>query len=204
MIPTVRADADVATVPERGLATAVDGVLMLLVIGGGSAVVAWRVDWQGSSDLEPALTRITWAIRAVALFRRDWRSPGQRVVGYRRVDARTGGPVTLRSAIAGQVAGLGWSRLTRPIRERVIRSHGARAEIARRRIEEIKALHTDRERMIEETMRIYREENVSCVPTILTSCSIGALIPLSALLSPRRQTIMDRLSGTVLVRDRRR
>lgn len=44
-----------------------------------------------------------WGASAgLAIPTRNWRSPGYRLVGLRRVDARTGGPVSVRSVLIGQ------------------------------------------------------------------------------------------------------
>jgi hypothetical protein len=47
----------------------------------------------------------------IALPGRNWRGPGARVVGLRRVEARTGGPVTIRSALIRFAVTTAWSEL---------------------------------------------------------------------------------------------
>ena len=53
---------------------------------------------------------------------RNWPTPGMRLLGVRRVDAATGGPVTVRSAMIGQLTtelfGALMSEITRPARQR--------------------------------------------------------------------------------------
>jgi uncharacterized RDD family membrane protein YckC len=205
-MPTMRADPDVASIPRRALAGTVDGVLLLLGGGGGGAAIAWRRDsgeWLAAQ--RRAVTALGWAMRGTALLLRNRRTPGQRLLGIRRVDARTGGPVPLRAVIVRQLWDLGYERLQRPATRRAVRRQTERSAEARRRIEEFRATHAgDTARIQEETMAIYRETGTSCVQPLLAGVIAGWATPLTALGSPRRQTIADRASGTVIVRERRR
>jgi uncharacterized RDD family membrane protein YckC len=204
----MRADPDVATLPRRALSTVVDGAIMLVVIGAAAGAVGWRSAWS-HSDLTRGLERLAkataWPQRGWTFARRNWRSPGRRVAGTRRVDARTGGPVTVRAVLVEQLAQAGSKRLTRPLIQHVFQSSRERNEAARLRIDEMRRAHGgDAERVQEETMRIYREENVSCVPALLTTLGTACLHLVPALLSPRRQTLIERLAGTVVVKEPRR
>jgi hypothetical protein len=46
---------------------------------------------------------------------RNWRGPGFRVVGVRRVDAQTGGAVSVRSALLGVLFDQVWQAVTRSL-----------------------------------------------------------------------------------------
>jgi uncharacterized RDD family membrane protein YckC len=205
IISTMRADPDAATLPRRALSLAVDAALMLIVFGGGAAAVAWWRESTDSSQVNRLITAMTWPMRLASIAIRNWRSPGRRVAGIRCVDARTGGPVTLRSAVVAELVGSGWTRIAGPLVMQVNATGGPAREAARRRIEEVRRTHAgDIARIHEETMRIYREDNVSCVPTLLAMLGTASVQPLSALLSPRRQTFLERLAGTVVIREPRR
>jgi uncharacterized RDD family membrane protein YckC len=208
IIPTVRADPDpdVASIPRRAVSGTLDGVLLVLGWGGGVAAVVWR---RNSGELSPpdmrAVTALGWAMRGAALLLRNRRSPGQRLLGIRRVDARTGGPVSLGAAIVCQLCDYGLKLLWRPVTRRVSDRQAERSAEATRGIVDFRAAHAgDTARIQEETMAIYRETGTSCVPSLLTHIVAGWAMPLTALGSPRRQTIADRVSGTVLVKQSRR
>jgi hypothetical protein len=107
--------------------------------------------------------------------------------------------------VVEQLAQAGSKRLTRPLIQHVFQSSRERNEAARLRIDEMRRAHGgDAERVQEETMRIYREENVSCIPALLTTLGTACLHLVPALLSPRRQTLIERLAGTVVVKEPRR
>ena len=118
----------VASLRLRLLAAVVDAALIIggmaaavgLGIGGVVAYARLRGDEndeeEGSKEDGPsAIRRVTgefrqspelraalWGASAgLAVAGRNWRSPGFRVVGLRRVDAQTGGIVSVRSALIG-------------------------------------------------------------------------------------------------------
>jgi uncharacterized RDD family membrane protein YckC len=207
IMPAMRADPDVASIPRRAVAGTIDGVLWILVFVGGGVAVAWRRGSSGEWSMPQGRTvkAFGWALRATALLLRNRRTPGQRLLGIRRIDARTGRSVSLWAAIVRQAFDLGYQRLLRPATRRATSQQMARSAEARRRIEELRAARAgDIARIQEETIAIQRETGVSCGPTLLKGVAIGSLVPLTALRSPRRQTIADRASGTVIVRERRR
>ena len=208
----------------RVLAGGVDVGLVLTTAG---ALVAAAVRW-ASGDFPSARTErvlsalrsrservlsalrspcATWALRLggdVALLpTRNWRSPGYRLAAIRTVDARTGGPVSVRSELVGQLVTIVCERLTRRALAPVTRAHERRHEAARRRIEEARRAHEGPEAAERAVMEAIRSEQVSCLPALATGAAPSALRALSALLSPRRQTVDERLAGVVVVRDRR-
>lgn len=69
-------------------------------------------EFRQSLELRAAL----WGASAgLAVANRNWRGPGFRVVGLRRVDARTGGIVSVRSALIGVSFDQVWQVATRPL-----------------------------------------------------------------------------------------
>jgi uncharacterized RDD family membrane protein YckC len=206
IMPTMRADPDVASLPRRAAAATLDAMLAFLVLGGGGAAVALR---RGTSELSPAQRRVMealkWVLPAVAVVMRNRRTPGQRLAEIRRVDDRTGGPVSLGAAIARQlydlVLQLSMRRATRRAIRRLQDNH---AEL-QRRLEEIQAAHAgDTTRIQEETAAVSNQMAANCAGPLVTGLARASLTFLIALRSPRRQTIADRASGTVIVRERRR
>jgi uncharacterized RDD family membrane protein YckC len=206
MIPTMRADPDVAGLPRRLAAATLDGVLAVLVLGGGGAAVALR---RGTSELSPAQRRamdaLKWVLPAVAVVMRNRPTPGQRLAEIRRVDDRTGGPVSLGAAIARQLYDLVLQlSLRRSTRRASRRFQHNQAEL-QRRLQEIQAAHAgDTARIQEETAAVYSKMTANCAGPLVTGLARASLTFLIALRSPRRQTITDRASGTVIVNERRR
>lgn len=112
---------------------------------------------------------------------RDSRSPGQRIMRLRRVDARTGGPMTVGSAVIRFCAARLWlagaARVTAPIR--------------RREQERWQALGPA-------SVKDRRVRPTSCWLWIVAMAA--PLVP--ALVKPRYQSLFDRLAGTVVIVDR--
>jgi hypothetical protein len=128
-------------------------------------------------------------------------SPGSRIVGMRRVDARTGGSPSLRSAVvrSGLHAALtlGLHRLNRPHRERLLRHS---AELKARLATVAAEFPDDPEARDRVGAEIGRRGMRGCATAILPSFALGLMQPLTALLSPRRQTVIDRLAGVAFAR----
>lgn len=139
---------------------------------------------------------------------RNRRSPGYRLLGLRRVDLRTGGPVGIRSAIVRiavtRARAALVSRLSAPVRRR--------GEVQRRELapelEKLIRRHRDdptetRQRAIAD---FYRERNVTpfaplarlVLPGLAATCASEMI----ALWSPLRQGLTDRLAGTVVIVER--
>lgn len=57
---------------------------------------------------------------------RNWRSPGFRLIGLRRVDAHTGGVVTVRSALIGVLFDQAWQAAWRSLFRSRVKRHRAR------------------------------------------------------------------------------
>src|ERR1700722_15244101 len=83
--------------PGRRAAAEVLDVLIYLT---GFGLVALAVSDGGKRELPRWLFRTTTAVgQAAAVPARNWRGPGSRVLGTRMADLRTGGPVSVRSAL---------------------------------------------------------------------------------------------------------
>jgi hypothetical protein len=128
-------------------------------------------------------------------------SPGSRVVCIRRVDARTGGPESLRSVVIRVALHAAWAlglqRVNRPHRERLLRNS---AELKARLATVAAEFADDPEARDRVSAEIGRQGMRGCATAILPSFALGFMQPLTALLSPRRQTMVERLAGVTFVR----
>jgi hypothetical protein len=130
---------------------------------------------------------------------RNTRGPGMKVMHLRRADARTGGPVTLRSAIIGQVCHWAWGRISprlwRPRWER----HQARMHDLQTELQELRRQHPDDKEA--EAAFYSSHKNVipkGCCVWIVLSHAVQTL---PMLFTPRRQTFWDWVAGIVVLRD---
>lgn len=152
--------------------------------------------------------RFRWALTVVffvgGVLTRDWRGPGAWMLGVRRVDAGTGGPVELRSAVVRGVVTTAWQLignwLFAPVHDRA----GARRRAIEPEIEELRREHAgDQEALNLAMMRLYEEHKVnpSCV-WVLPRMAFSLAQELPAIWSPRNQGLADRLAGTEVVVER--
>jgi len=212
----VERDPDVASLPRRTAAGAVDG--MIILIGWGAAIFVasnarrrWaRAPGRGAQDWSVLVrmmglmnTSASGASRALSLAMPNCRSPGLRVLGLHRVDARTGGPVGARQAIVRSLADnlerRLWRELNRPATERAeLRQQAANDEIARMREARPDA---DPEELNRDALAIQTRLGSSCAPTprLLLPFAFNWL---AMLRSRRRQLPGERLARTVVVRER--
>ncbi|HTU32123.1 MAG TPA: YidC/Oxa1 family membrane protein insertase [Solirubrobacteraceae bacterium] len=137
---------------------------------------------------------------------RNWRSPGARIAGIRVVDARTGGPVTVRSAILGEEFGKVFGLLIRPLTNRLRRrseADRARLRELQPQIESLGRQYADdgaaRQKAI---MDLYKAHHVNPLGSTLWTFPGVLLMPLTALFSPTGQTLRQRVSGTLVIRAR--
>jgi hypothetical protein len=155
-----------------------------------------------SGALRPAF----WGAGAgLAIANRNWRSPGFRVVGLRRVDARTGGPISLRSALIGVLFDQARQAATRPLfRSRAHRGRARMAELAPT-VKEIEHRYAgDREARQRAVKEFYKVNDVKP----FAGCGwqvagpILSQVVLAATAIRDGQTVYDRLTGTIVVTDR--
>jgi uncharacterized RDD family membrane protein YckC len=135
---------------------------------------------------------------------RNWRTPGARITGIRSVDKRTGGPVTVHSALVGEAAGAAFGflvrRLTAPLHAR---SHATQAKLQTLGPEMTalqRAYADDRDAQPHAFQDFYKANDVNPLGSALWLLPGVLVMPLTALLSRQRQTIRDRVSGTLRVR----
>jgi uncharacterized RDD family membrane protein YckC len=212
----VQRDPNVASLPRRTAAGTIDSVIWLL--GWGAAIfvaskarMPWArarghdaQGWSARARMMGSLTSSTeGASRALTLATPNQRSPGMLMLGLRRVDARTGGPIATRQAIVRSLADnlerKFWHELIRPASERAdLRRQAAQDEVAR--IREARP-DADRDELMRDEMEIQRRHNASCAPTPRTLAPF-ALASLSVLRSRRRQLPGERLAGTVVIHER--
>jgi hypothetical protein len=135
---------------------------------------------------------------------RNRRSPGFRVVGLRRVDARTGGPISVRSALVGVLFVQARQAAAKPLfRSRARREQERTAEMAPKlkKIERDYAL--DDEARQQALMEFYNANEANpwngCAWLIAGQILSQLLI---AVAIRDRRTLYDRLTRTIVVRDR--
>jgi hypothetical protein len=183
-----------ARLRERVLAGLIDSGSAVGLLGGGAvaALEAWRPhalerlrgltraaerwgEWMNSPGGQRANSAVSvlWTVGM-----RNSRTPGMRVMHVRRVDARTGGPVTLRSAVRRAAFQQAWSagarRVTRPRFDR----WKARAE----------ATDSGEGRALDP----------GCCGAVL---ALWTLQELPVALTSRRQNLFDWVAGTMVARD---
>jgi hypothetical protein len=207
----LRRSVRVASLRRRLLAGVVDSAC-LLVSGLAVGALATKVDalrrlrvsrlaaaWGGGGRRGVEARLVMLALAPVG---RNVRGPGARVAGIRRVDARTGGPVSIRSAIVAHVISQMWGALTNHLL----------APVRNARIAKLKTLQSQFDRLqrerrgdAEALSTLYREHGVnpfaSCtwiVPQIALACAIQLPTPWS----PVRRGLVERLAGTVVVMQR--
>lgn len=146
------------------------------------------------------------ALLPVEVAIRNWRTPGDRTMGLRRVEARTGEPMSVRSAlikVAVQTASRELSRwILRPLHQRSSeRVRGLKAELKEAR--EIRA--GDREAQKRAMAEVLKRSEVrpssSCSRGVLGGMLSSLPLQLPALWSARNQTLPERIAGIVTVRD---
>lgn len=217
---------EIASLRRRSLASLIDTVVLLLPIalaaGGGvwlyMSYLRRRSDEDDSQfDFaerlpfrhlgEPRWRFAMWgAGLAIEIGLRNWRSPGARAMGLRRVDARAGGPVTVRGVLMRNAVDTASSELNRwvqrPFQERVAeRQRALRAEL----MEVRRAQGDDDEAELRARVNeAQRRHNLSP----WGSCGRGllGLLPkyLPALWSARNQTLPDQVAGIIVVVERDR
>jgi uncharacterized RDD family membrane protein YckC len=191
--------------PWRRLASAVvDGSILVSVVGG--AIVAWvKLRGDRSSGLRStgAWTRaVDLAGPALAVPSRNARSPGRRLMGIRAVDARTGGPVTVRTVIIRNAVQIIEKAALREARRPGEAGAQARHDALKSRRDEIRREYANDPEGERRAMReLYRDNAanplMSCAPFLIA----GVADQLAMFVTPRRQTLHELLTGTIVVVD---
>lgn len=218
MIRNRRRDLPVAPIRRRLLASLIDLALALvggiLAIGAVTGVIAMRgrKDAPGVNSLTRLTSskRVSNALRVFAfvlnVLLTGRRGPGSRIVGIRLVDARTGGPVSLRQATLRAGSRQGWQFLVRRLTARLGKAEQFKHRDLESKIEALKREHGDNGDAFQRAMMEMYKENqvrpyVSCLPA-LAQLPLGLTIEAPALWTPLHQGLPDKLAGTIIIRDR--
>jgi hypothetical protein len=204
----------VAPLRRRLAAGAIDAVVVVGPIGGALGGAAWLRTcyrrWRGQDDgAIPELrqdrrwgTVSAAASAGLQVGARNWRSPGYRALGLRRVDVRTGGPVTVRSAIIQAAVSDLLSRTIRSLIQPWQARRMERLQAIQAEMKEAQRTHAgDREAQQRALMEIFKRENVNPLTSCLPAVLVGTLPQVTRVRSPLNQTLPERLAGTVVVRD---
>ncbi|HEY5429862.1 MAG TPA: hypothetical protein VIK04_12150 [Solirubrobacteraceae bacterium] len=194
------AELRIAPPRRRTAADALD--VLIYLVGVGVPAAAASVRWQ--RELPPRLTRtLAYAGPAVAVSGRNWRGPGSRLLRTRLADARTGGPVTVRSAlILSLVSALEREAVRSLIRRAVARTTALSAAL-QPRIDEITREHVGDPAGQQRAMtELYGEQGDNPLGACLSPLLAGVAFRLPALWPPKHQTIGERLAGVVVVVER--
>jgi hypothetical protein len=140
---------------------------------------------------------------AVGVIARDWRSPGARVLGLRRVDARTGGPVTAQSALIGSLFELTRQELTRLLFRTEAQGERARRDALRAQLGAIGHTHAADTQACQQAVTEFHQTNEF---NPLATCGRAALGPVIsqvtlAVAIQDGRTMYDRLTGTIVITD---
>jgi hypothetical protein len=150
-----------------------------------------------------AQTRLLISVPTLALELdgRNRRGVGARMMGIRRVEVWTGGPITLRAALIRHVVsrgfGLAIGRISRPITKRA----RSRMDEIQSALRELQRAHADDpEALLAATTKLYRDHDVNPFASCLWPMLIVAFVrTLPVFLSPLRQGLPDRVAGIVTV-----
>jgi hypothetical protein len=213
----VERDPDVASLPRRTVGGTIDAAVMIAT---GGAVVGAAVGITAASGRQEELSRWTerltkrelWSHPAVAgalwslqLTGRNWRSPGMRVAGIRRVDARTLGPVGFRSATVALLVQSSSDRIGRELGRPATARAESRRLAANDEIDRMRASRPDDdpEELMRDAAAIRRRHGASTCTWMLPRMLVRAAVEqLPALCSSKRQTLTRRLAGIAVVLDR--
>jgi hypothetical protein len=206
----------IASLRRRHLATLVDvgvplsGFFLSLAAMFGGAILRRRKDDESPEDDQCATGESVWERRLAsrqwrlgmnvvfagsAVLLRNSRGVGARVAKIRRVDARTGGPVTVRSALIHYGVNQGWNWLN----QRIIRSERRSAAVTAE-LEQIRDAHRDDpEGRIHAQMKLYKERKMS--PFRSCTWQLPGLVAreLVILGTPRHQSLPELIAGIITV-----
>ena len=167
--------------------------------GGDARALSARLS---SKSAQLALHLVGFATAAVAT---GHRSPGFRLLGLRRVDARTGREVTRRQELTASAALQVWRILVNRLLPAGAIDDSLDHEKLRSEMAAARRMHAhDRQAEHAEIMRIYGENKLnsraSCL-RVLPRVLLGAAVNVP-MWSSLRQSLPDRIAGTVVIVDR--
>jgi uncharacterized RDD family membrane protein YckC len=213
----------IASLRRRALASLIDTVVLLLpvmvVAGGGVWLYMTYVGRRSDEEDrpldfaerlpfrrlgEPRGRLAMWAVSApIEIGLRNWRSPGARAMGLRRVDVRTGGPVSVRSAVMRNAVDTASSELNRWLQRPFNERFAERQRALQTDLSELRQAYPDDDEgeLRARTREVYRRHNLrpweGCVRGLF------GVVPkyLPALWSARNQTLPERAAGIIVVVD---
>lgn len=152
----------------------------------------------------PELRAVLWGASAgVAVAGRNWRGPGFRVVGLRRVDAKTGGIVSVRSALIGAVFDQAWQGATKRLFGSRTRRKQERLAALLPQLKEIQRAHAaDPDAARRAVKELYNANDVNPFAGcgwLLAGPVVSQIV--IALGSRGGRTVRDRITGTVVIVD---
>lgn len=218
-MPITQRDPELASLGRRLCAGCIDAAC---AVGGGAAFIGAVAVWttlRGGGEgegLEDAMERFPRFAESLgwkrvepvlaltsAVSRRNWRSIGMYLMHIRRADLRTGGPVTVRSALIRHLAGWGVSRLlSRRLIQPRLKRHQAQAQALQGEVDAAYRRHPDdpqaRQQAITQVYRAAGVNPASCCWMPLIPAAVNVLVILG---TRRHQSPADRIAGIVLVTD---
>jgi RDD family len=133
---------------------------------------------------------------------RNVRSPGERLLGIRRADARTCGPVSFRSTVIHQVATQLSSAVLRELTRPLTTRQSERFREITQAMDEIRKEHADDPAARQEAvMELYRAKDVHVLRGCLLPLVGPVALNLTAFWSPQHQTVFDRVAGIIVVKE---
>jgi hypothetical protein len=133
---------------------------------------------------------------------RNWRGPGYRLLGLRRVNARTGGPVSVHSAVVEWVWAHATSQMTRVLMRPQQARRDERLAAFKAEMEEFERAHAgDHEAIEREQREAFKRHDLGLGYSCLVPIAPGLLINLASVCLPPHQTVAQRLAGTVVIED---
>jgi RDD family len=201
---------EIAPVRRRAAAACIDMTLLGVPIVAVSAGVALLYHRRRGDDLEPARFAIPphWdvAVRggtaAAGIAMRNWRSPGCKLLGLRRVDRHTGGPVSVRSALVQSAVTLVLHQVNRELLRPWRLGSQRRLAAVQAEVDEFRRAHPDDtdDDALQKAMQEIRKRHKlsagrSCGPPVLA----GAAIQATMLASPLNQSPTERLAGVLVI-----
>jgi uncharacterized RDD family membrane protein YckC len=206
----------IASLPRRVAVGACDGLLMLTILGMTAGAVfavlsrlGRRPGWFDGVGPDPTTLQrwnlpLTVASVGLSTIGANWRSPGMRVFGIRRVDAGTGGPVNAYSACVESAVSAVITQVEKRLRRPEAEAYEARRVAANEELARMREANpeADPSELLRRSQEILHQQRVGCGPLASRGAVWVMVQHLPALRSHRRQTLSQRLAGTVVVRER--
>jgi len=201
---------EIASLRRRGLASVIDVAVFLPLLGGaGVAGVKLYSAFGGgdASSFGPVMQSRRWQLALegaeapIEIWLRNSRSPGARALGLRRVDARTGGPISVQSVLVRMAFQTVWRESRRRVDRPFLRRLAERRELVEAEIAEVQRIHADdAEARGRASLDIYKRHGFG--PASPISRALVGMLPLylPAVWSPLNQTLPERIAGIVVVR----